>query len=98
MKDKIVQFIDTVKKIFKKNPIYLAIAIVSIIVLIIGIIAIGFLKTILFLILVDGILILSEYQTIKKKSLNFNNYQIDQNCDESKQNRSNEEMTNEKEK
>lgn len=96
MKDKIVQFIDTVKKIFKKNPIYLAIAIVSIIVLIIGIIAIGFLKTILFLILVDGILILSEYQTIKKKSLNFNNYQIDQNCDESKQNRSNEEMTNEK--
>ena len=43
MKDKIVQFIDTVKKIFKKNPIYLAIAIVSIIVLIIGIIAIGFL-------------------------------------------------------
>ncbi len=71
MKYKIQDFVNKIKTLVKQNPIYLAIFIISIIILIIGSITIGFLKTLLFLILVDGILILSEYQNIKKRKKNI---------------------------
>ena len=71
MKYKIQDFVNKIKKLVKQNHIYLAIFIISIIILIIGSITIGFLKALLFLILVDGILILSEYQNIKKRKKNI---------------------------
>ena len=71
MKYKIQDFVNKIKTLVKQNPIYLAIFIISIIILIIGSITIGFLKALLFLILVDGILILSEYQNIKKRKKNI---------------------------
>ncbi len=73
MKNKIVECFNKIKQLFIKNPIYLAISIVSIIVLIIGSMAIGFIKTMLFIILIDGIFILTEYFNLKsKKNININ--------------------------
>ncbi len=88
MKNKIMDYFNKIKQLFIKNPIYIAITIISIIILIIGSIAIGFIKTILFLILIDGILILTEYLNAKKNNSIENN---------SNKNRSNESMpTNKK--
>ena len=58
MKNNIIKCFQKIKLLFQNNPIYSCIAITSIIVLIMGILAIGLIKTLLFLILVDGILIL----------------------------------------
>ncbi len=90
MKDKIVENFNKIKQLFIKNPIYIAISIISIIILIIGSFAIGFIKTFLFLILIDGILILTEYLNIRN-----NTSKISSN--KSNKNRSNEKMgTNKK--
>ena len=83
MKNKIIEYFNKIKQMFIKNPIYLIISIVSIIILIIGSIVIGFIKAMLFIIIIDSIFILAEYLNLKKKK-EFN------------ENRSNEVMTNNK--
>lgn len=83
MKNKIVEYFNKIKQLFIKNPIYLVIGIISIVILIIGSIVIGFIKTMLLIIIIDGIFILAEYLNLKKKK-EFN------------ENRSNEVMTNNK--
>lgn len=67
MKNKIMEYFNKIKQLFIRNPIYLTVSIISIVVLIIGSIVIGFIKTILFIILIDGIFILTEYLNLKKK-------------------------------
>ena len=68
-----------IQKIFLDNKIYLSVLIISIITLIIGCLAVGFIRAFLIIILIDSCFIISEYiNTKKKKTDNITTNDINQ--------------------
>lgn len=67
--DKMKRYLNIIINLFKENKTYLAILIVSIILLIIGTITIGFLKIFVFILLVDGLFIYLEYTNYQKNKI-----------------------------